>query len=66
MDSKTKVDFKSFLFRLWRDRDVDSWRGTLENPHDGKKFTFANINNLIDFLKEISEDIRIMGEINDE
>jgi hypothetical protein len=47
-----KYRYMSYLLRLWfvRQNDNGIWRASLENPHDGTRSCFANMEALISFL----------------
>ncbi len=47
----------SYLLRLWRAGRARSefWRASLEEPHSGRKFGFANLEQLFAFIMERTE-----------
>ena len=50
----TNSDYRSFLLRLWIERENDGkWRFSLEDTRTGKRRAFATIEKLIAHLKEI-------------
>lgn len=55
MDNK-ELSYMSFLLRLWlADDGRDSvWRASLEFPHTGERKGFANLNELILYLEELT------------
>jgi hypothetical protein len=49
--------YRSYLLRLWQ---VDSdgclvWHASLEDPHTGERRGFADLNRMLDFLREQTE-----------
>ncbi len=42
----------SYLLRLWRERETAPWRATVEDPHTGERWGFANLRQFIAFLEE--------------
>jgi hypothetical protein len=57
---KERLDYLSYLLRLWRGEnhegtpgsDEAAWRASLESARTGEKRTFASLNDLFDFLRE--------------
>jgi hypothetical protein len=50
-------DYQAYMLRLWR-TDYKSqwqWRASLESPHTGERQSFANLEQLFDFLSERCE-----------
>ena len=52
MKSDHRRNYLAFLLRLWQEDDTDTWRATLENPHDGECFGFPDLEKLYAFLDE--------------
>jgi hypothetical protein len=58
--TKRRVDYLSYLLRLWRvngDEDQDKtyqpvWRASLEDPQTGEQRGFASLDSVFDFLSE--------------
>lgn len=50
---KKEKKYLSYLLRLWRVRvgGKPVWRGSLENPQTGERKGFANLSELIMYLK---------------
>lgn len=44
-------EYKAYLLRLWRENHNGSWRMLLENPNSQERIGFANLDELIEFLK---------------
>jgi hypothetical protein len=44
--------YLSYLLRLWQTRDGEKeiWRASLESPGTGERQSFADVNELVDFL----------------
>ena len=59
METEIRKDYYAFLLRLWRVGEMGSWRATLENPHNGKVYGFANLKELYDFLTKEMGDKRV-------
>jgi hypothetical protein len=64
-DVKIQTEYFSYLIRLWRDGEKGSWRVIIENPHNGKRYGFSDIDKLIAFLEEKTNKKQIK-EINHE
>lgn len=43
----------AFLVRLWQEGEAATMRVTLENPHNGKRYVFANLEELVAFLEDV-------------
>lgn len=43
-------NYHAYLIRFWRDGENKPWRVTLEDPHSGLKYGFANLEKLFNFL----------------
>jgi hypothetical protein len=52
--AKKKRSYIAYLLRLWRERSagVYIWRASLEDPHTGRRQGFADLDRLLNFLKE--------------
>ncbi len=48
---KPNPTYLAFLVRLWREGD-DTWRGTLEDPHSGQRHAFAEVDELLAYIRE--------------
>jgi 3-hydroxyisobutyrate dehydrogenase/glyoxylate/succinic semialdehyde reductase len=47
------LGYISYLLRLWQESGKEGeliWRASLESPHTGKQFGFANLEQLFEFL----------------
>ena len=46
--------YLSFLLRLWqvRQNGLDVWRASLEDPHNGRRYGFADLKGLFTFLSQ--------------
>ena len=51
--SKRPLAYQSYLLRLWpvRDKGEAIWRASLESPHSGERYNFANLAELFAFLQ---------------
>ncbi|CAG0953515.1 hypothetical protein GPROT1_00274 [Gammaproteobacteria bacterium] len=49
--------YRSFVLRLWEDSDTHIWRFSLEDPHTGERVGMANLDALIEYLKEVMEHV---------
>lgn len=47
-----ETTYRSYLLRLWRDREGRSWRATLESPTDREQMAFAQIQDLFVYLAQ--------------
>ncbi len=51
------LHYRSYVLRLWEERPpgraqpIGQWRFSLEDPHNGARLGFADIDQLIAFLK---------------
>ena len=54
--TREQLDYLSYLLRLWRENgEKTDWRASLESPHTGERWGFANLADLFTFLeKEVS------------
>lgn len=48
------ADYIAYMLRLWREGE-GVWRGTVENPHTGERRAFANVESLLAFLRQQTE-----------
>ena len=56
----------SFLLRLWQEKRKGqlAWRASLENPHDGERLGFCDIDELLAFLADITQGDTSWNETN--
>jgi hypothetical protein len=61
-----QIDYVSYLLRLWRvkEEERDLWHASLENTDTSQRRGFANLDQLFEFLREVSTTKR--GPKNDE
>ena len=54
MPNDDRQDYLAYMVRLWRAEEDGGpvWRASVESPHTGERQTFANMELLIAFLKE--------------
>ena len=50
MKKELEPTYHAFLIRLWRE-EANTWRGTLENAHTGKRHAFANVDLLLSHIR---------------
>ncbi len=50
MPEKTDPTYIAYLVRLWREDDT-TWRGTLEDPHTGQRYAFADVETLLEHIR---------------
>ncbi|MBE2201878.1 MAG: hypothetical protein IAE79_24940 [Anaerolinea sp.] len=55
MDKQATPDYLAYLVRLWREGE-GVWRSTLENPHTGERQAFADVEALLGFLREQTDE----------
>ena len=55
-----------FVLRLWQEGEETSWRATLENPHNGKRHGFSDLEKLYAFLEGRTGDKAIKRNENEE
>jgi hypothetical protein len=56
-DTTTRLDYASYLLRLWReDSDDHVWRASLEDPLTGERMGFGSLQALFHFLQRESEE----------
>jgi len=46
------LTYLAYLLRLWREGGTAPWRATLEDPHTGRRYGFADLRGLFAFLEE--------------
>lgn len=51
MPNQKIPDYIAYLVRLWREDDT-TWRGTLEDPHTGQRYVFADVETLLTHIRE--------------
>jgi hypothetical protein len=47
--------YLAYMLRLWQSASSDDepgWRASVENPHTGERHGFANLEQLVEFLRE--------------
>jgi hypothetical protein len=47
----------AFMLRLWQVKcgEASTWRATVESPHTGERRAFADLEGLLDFLRDSTE-----------
>lgn len=45
-----KLDYKSFLVRVWREHEDDPWRASITHVHTKETQTFSNVQALFLYL----------------
>ena len=57
--------YLSYLLRLWQDGSGEEgiWRTSLQSPRSGERQGFADLEELMDFLKALTEKDKDMPEI---
>ncbi|MCA9927826.1 MAG: hypothetical protein KC419_05100 [Anaerolineales bacterium] len=63
---KTENGYASYLLRLWQADDNGEmlWRVSLESSQTGQKWVFANLDELMAFLRKQTFE-RTKGQVND-
>ena len=51
MSERAMSTYIAYLIRLWGEDDT-TWRGTLEDPHNGQRFAFADVEALFDHIRD--------------
>ncbi|MCB8926749.1 MAG: hypothetical protein H6652_14110 [Ardenticatenaceae bacterium] len=54
--SKNLQHYHAYLLRIWREEEGMPWRATLQNPHTGEQEGFASVEQLIEFLRDKTEE----------
>jgi hypothetical protein len=51
--SNQQPDYLAYLLRLWRHNDEEqtNWRASIESSHSGNRHVFANLDDLVTFLR---------------
>ena len=52
-----ETEYYSFLLRLWmtnRQNGQPIWRASLQSPDSGEKLVFANLAEMVDYLKSLT------------
>ncbi len=50
MQAEKQPTYRAYLVRFWQEGDA-VWRGTVEDPHSGQRHAFADVEQLLDFLR---------------
>ena len=59
-----KREYMAYLLRLWREKQDGSWRGLLENPHNGERLGFATLADLVTLLEnKTGEAVQLRGDL---
>jgi hypothetical protein len=45
-------NYLAYILRLWQEGEATSWRATLENPQNGKRYAFSDLEKLYAFLED--------------
>jgi len=47
------LSYRSYLLRVWRvsGEETATWRASLESPHTGERWGFADLDELVAFLR---------------
>jgi hypothetical protein len=58
----------SFLLRIWQEKNKSrlTWRASLENPRDGERLGFSDIQSLLGFLTEITGNDQSWDDVDPE
>ena len=52
---KARTNYQSYLLRLWQaDGQSQIWRASLQNAFDEERRCFANLNDLIGYLQQLT------------
>lgn len=49
-DESKPARYHAYLLRFWHEGD-GSWRGTVEDPHSGKRQAFADVDKLFAYVR---------------
>lgn len=58
--------YLSFLIRLWREEGLEqpkatgAWDSEIEHIQSGRRWTFKTLNELLDFLRQYTEDPSVL------
>ena len=44
-------NYLAYILRLWDEGEETTWRATLDNTHNGKRYAFSDIEKLYAFLE---------------
>ena len=58
-------NYLAYILRLWDEGEETTWRATLENPQNGKRYAFSDLKKLYAFL-EVRTGINKIKEIENE
>ena len=59
--------YVSFLVRMWREPRLElpgstiDWHSEVEHIQSGRRWTFARLDELLDFLRQQAEDPEVLG-----
>lgn len=65
MKKNDEADYMAFMIRLWRERNMTSWRATLESPHTGERYGFADLETLFAFIQSQTNETTTPAEPTD-
>ncbi len=51
----SRSTYRSYLLRLWRGGQGEAWRATLESSSSNARYTFADLDSLLAFLRKETE-----------
>lgn len=51
MAEEHQATYRAFLIRVWREGEA-GWRGTVEDPHSGQRRAFADIDQMLGYIRE--------------
>ncbi len=51
-----KESYHAYLLRIWRDDEQSPWRAMLECTHTGNRHNFADLEKLVSFIQNSSEE----------
>jgi hypothetical protein len=51
--------YAAYLLRLWREKGTGPtrWRASLQDPHSGERVGFANLEELLGYLRRVTGDL---------
>lgn len=58
---KAGLNYRAYLLRLWPAADTQ-WRASLEDPHTGERRAFATLEQLWEYLNQVTQAGCVSGE----
>jgi hypothetical protein len=66
VSDQKRPGYISFMLRLWQavENGREVWRASLESPHTGERWLFANLIDLVEFLRKVVGGVNYDGDMD--